>query len=249
MNHLDKIKIFKEMIENSKNIMFFTGAGISTNSGIPDYRGPNGMWKVREPVYFDEFINSDLKKIEYWDYILEGRKFFRDAKPNRAHYAIVEIEKKDKLLGVVTQNIDGLHLKAGISKEKLIELHGNNSKAVCLLCSKLYDIDVVLEDFKNNRLPPKCFCGGYIKPDVVMFGESLDIKKLSDAYRMAEDCDLCISVGSSLVVQPASLIVIRAWEKRKPVVIINIGKTEYDEIATLKIDDDVEKILSLSVFE
>jgi len=249
MEMMDKVKILKEMIEKSNKILFFTGAGISTNSGIADYRGPNGIWKVREPVYFDEFLGSDFKKIEYWDYMLEGRKFFKSAKPNRAHYSIVEIEKRNKLLSVITQNIDGLHLKAGTSKEKLIELHGNNSKAICLSCKNLYDIDDVLKKFQENRVPPKCHCGGYLKPDVVMFGESLDTKKLSDAFRIAEDCDLCISIGSSLFVQPASLVVLRAWEKRKPLVIVNIGDTEYDEIATLKINYDCEKVLAISILE
>jgi len=238
------LKDLKDLVNKSNKILFFTGAGISTNSGIPDYRGPKGIWKIREPVYFNEFIENDEKKTEYWNYMLEGRSFFNNAKPNKAHYAIVEFEKLNKLIGVVTQNIDNLHIKAGTSKEKLIELHGNNSTAICLNCNRLFDTNLILKEFEKTKLPPKCSCEGYLKPNVVMFGETLDSYKLSQAFKLAEECDLCIAIGSTLSVQPASLVCYRAWEKGKPYAIINHGKTEHDNLSTLKIEDDIEMVLS-----
>ncbi len=241
----EKILKLRTLINNSKKILFFTGAGISTNSGIPDYRGPNGVWKIKEPVYYDEFLESDEKKIEYWSFKLEAYNYFKNAKPNRAHYAIVELERKGKVIGVVTQNIDGLHLKSGLEPSKIIELHGTNSKAVCLKCKSKIEIEKALEEFKKSGNPPLCNeCGGYLKPAVVMFGEPLNQNDLNKAFLWAKECDLCVAVGSTLVVQPACYVCYEAYLNGKPFVIINKGETLYDKIATVKIEDDAEKILS-----
>jgi len=241
---MEKYELLKDLISKSNKILFFTGAGISTNSGIPDYRGPKGIWKIREPVYFQEFITSDEKKIEYWQYKLENYNLFKNAKPNKAHKALVEFERKKKLLAIVTQNIDDLHSISGNSSEKIIELHGTNSKAECLKCNKIIPIDLPIEFFRKTGKPPKCECGGYLKPAVVMFGQSLPQRELSLAFEMARNCDLCISIGSTLQVQPAALVPYEAYKLSKPYVIINKGETAHDKIATIKIEDDVEKILS-----
>lgn len=231
-----------DLIKNSNKILVFTGAGISTPSGIPDYRGPKGIWKIREPVYFDEFLNSDKKKIEYWDYKLETHGYFKNAQPNEAHSLIKKLNEKNKLLAVITQNIDRLHHKSGVESDRIIELHGNNLESVCLKCGKVDNIDKAIEYFKINRKPPLCECGGYLKPNVVMFGEPLDNVLLSKSYKLAEECDLVIAMGSSLKVYPAANIPLIAKENGAKYVIINMGETEQDNYCDLKIDHDVAEI-------
>lgn len=240
----DKIKQTAKLIKKSKKILFFTGAGISTGSGIPDYRGPKGIWKIREPVYYHEFLSSDEKKIEYWEYKADSYYYFKNAKPNEGHLAIVEFEKKGILEGVVTQNIDGLHIKAGNSPKKVVELHGTNSKAVCLNCNNEMDIEKPINEFKQTKRPPRCSCGGYLKPDVVMFDQPLNPVVLQKAFSMAHSCDLCISVGSTLLVQPAASIPYEAYLRKIPYIIINLGKTQHDNIATIKIEADSSQILN-----
>lgn len=241
------IKRLKNLIEKSNKILVFTGAGISTSSGIPDYRGPHGVWKTRQPVLYQEFISSEEKRLEYWEYKLEGYETFKNAKPNKAHLSLVELEKQGKLLALVTQNIDGLHQAAGHNIDKIIELHGTNSKAECLNCAKIIEIDGLMEEFRKTRKPPKCKCGGYFKPAVVMFGQSIPQDKLYKAFNMAAGCDLVISIGSTLQVEPAASIPLAAYQRGVTYVIINLGETAHDSIANLKIESDAVTILPLVV--
>lgn len=239
----EKIKKLKDLIEKSNKILVFTGAGISTGSGIPDYRGPHGVWKTREPVFYQDFIASEEKKIEYWEYKLQGYETFKTAKPNEAHLSLVELEKREKLLVLVTQNIDGLHWAAGHNIDKIIELHGTNSKAECLSCAKIIKIDAPMEEFRKTRKPPKCECGGYYKPAVIMFGQSMPQDKLYKAFNMAAECDLVISIGSTLQVEPAASVPLSAYQRGIPYIIINMGETAHDGIANLKIESDATTIL------
>jgi NAD-dependent deacetylase len=238
------IEQLSALLRRSSNILCFTGAGISTPSRIPDYRGPNGVWKTRQPVYYDAFIASEAARIEYWSYKLEGYATFRDALPNAAHEALVELEREGKLLLVVTQNIDGLHRRAGTSKERLIELHGTNSEAICLGCERRVEMSSCLAAFERDRRPPRCdSCGGLMKPAVVMFGETLDAEALRVSFAAARKADLVLALGSSLSVTPAADVPLAAARHGAPYVIVNQGATPHDGVARLKIDGDVAEVL------
>ncbi|MFC1521533.1 NAD-dependent deacetylase [Elusimicrobiota bacterium] len=186
------------LIKTSNRILIFTGAGISTGSGIPDFRGPQGIWKRRNSVYYQQFLESEESRIEHWDYKLEGYEGFRDAKPNAAHMAIVKLEKMGKLKALVTQNIDGLHETAGNSKDKIIELHGTNKWIECIDCKKRLEPGPVFREYKNARKPPKCSCGGFLKSATIMFGQAMPQDKLHSAFEAANSADLVMSIGSTL---------------------------------------------------
>src|SRR5438128_4949402 len=159
-----------EYLRASTNAVIFTGAGISTASGIPDFRGPHGVWKRRQPVYFQDFMISEAARIEHWDYKLEGRDAFRDAQPNSIHHAIVRLDKAGKLRSVVTQNIDGLHSLAGTSAERLVELHGTNALVECQSCHGRTEPEPHFEFFRTHRKPPLCEkCGGFLKLATISF--------------------------------------------------------------------------------
>src|SRR3954465_6648442 len=165
----------------STRALIFTGAGISTGSGIPDFRGPQGVWTRRKPVYFQDFLSSEAARIEHWDYKLEGWDGFRNAQPNAVHNAIVALEKAGKGLMVVTQNIDGLHALAGTSLERLIELHGTNLLVECVSCRARSDPAPHFEFFRAHRESPICECGGFVKPATISFGQSLEPHTLERA--------------------------------------------------------------------
>lgn len=244
----DPIAELAELIERAERILVFTGAGISTGSGIPDFRGPTGVWTKRSPVYFQEFVSSDQARCDYWEYKLDGWHHFRDAKPNAAHLAIVELERLGKLELLVTQNIDGLHEAAGSSKEKLVALHGTNSESECLDCARREPAARCLEEFERTRRPPLCpDCRGLMKPAVVMFGQALDLDQLDRARRAAERADLALALGSSLVVTPAADIPLHAARSGARYVIVNRGETPHDGVATLRIDDDVARVLPAAI--
>lgn len=233
-----------ELLARSQKILVFTGAGISTGSGIPDFRGPTGVWQKRTPVYYQEFIADEDARREYWEYKLEGYHLFRDARPNAAHLALVELERRGKLACLVTQNIDGLHQAAGTSREKLIELHGTNSEVECVECKRRESPERCMRDFEETREPPTCTsCGALMKPAVVMFGQALDMTLLGAALRAAERADLILALGSSLVVTPAADVPLAGARNGVPYVIVNRGDTPHDRLATLRIDDDVTSVL------
>lgn len=230
------------LLSAAERILVFTGAGISTGSGIADYRGPQGQWKTREPVYYQDFMRRNEARAEYWDQKLETWPGIRDALPNSAHLAIVELEEADKVLLVVTQNIDGLHEKAGTSRSRLVEVHGTNLKVECMSCHEMSEPDAHFEAFERTREPPVCErCGGWLKPATISFGQSLNEHDLGRAYAASRETDLVLALGSSLTVQPAASIPLLAVERGTPYVIINRGVTEHDGIAglTLRIDGDV----------
>jgi NAD-dependent deacetylase len=244
----ESIQELTRLLSAAKRVLVFTGAGISTGSGIPDFRGPTGVWTKRSPVYYQEFVASDAARREYWEYKLEGWHAFRDARPNPAHTALVAIERLGKLELLVTQNIDGLHQAAGSSKHKLVELHGTNSENECIRCQRREPAERCLSEFERTREPPRCSeCQGLMKPAVVMFGQALDPKNLELARDAAEACDLALALGSSLVVTPAADIPLFAARRGVPYVIINRGETPHDELCSLRIDDDVAGVLAPAV--
>ena len=229
------------LLRPRSRILVFTGAGISTGSGIPDFRGPGGVWTRRQPVYYSDFMSSEAARIEHWDYKLEAWKSFRDAQPNDVHKAIAALEASNKLAMVVTQNIDGLHQKAGTSRDKLVELHGTNSEVECQSCGVRSHPDTHYESFARTRQPPVCQCGGYLKPATISFGQALRQHDIERAEAAAAGADLVIALGSTLSVYPAAAIPLIAVRAGAPYVIINRGQTDHDAYAevTLRIEADV----------
>jgi len=238
-----------DYLRASKKTLIFTGAGISTGSGIPDFRGPQGVWTRRQPVYFHDFMTSEEARIEHWDYKLEGRDAFRDAQPNAIHHAIVHLEQAERLHSVITQNIDGLHSLAGTSAERLIELHGTNALVECQTCHWRGDPEPHFESFRLNRRPPVCQCGGFLKPATISFGQSLDPKELERADQAAIGADLVISLGSTLSVYPAASFPLIAAQRGAPYIIINRGATDHDRepSVTLRLEGEVGKIFPSAV--
>lgn len=237
-------------LERSQRILVFTGAGISTGSGIPDYRGPSGIWKTRRPVYYQDFMTSEAARIEYWDYKLESWEQFRDAQPNEVHRAIVRLEEAGKVELVVTQNVDGLHSLAGTSAAKLVELHGSNRLVECQRCRELSDPEPHFATFKRTRRPPTCEkCGGYLKPATISFGQNLRERDLQRSVEAARTCDLVIALGSSLSVYPAASITLLAAQHGAPYVVINRGITEHDDnpLVRLRLEGDVAEIFPPAV--
>jgi NAD-dependent deacetylase len=236
-------------LREASRILVFTGAGISTGSGIPDFRGPQGVWKRRQPVYYQDFMTSEPARIEHWEYKVEGWPAFREAKPNAAHESLTHLERAGKLLAVVTQNIDGLHAKAGISPQRLVELHGTNSLIECQTCGQRSDPESHFEFFSTTRRPPVCACGGFLKPATISFGQKLRSEELERAERAARETDLVLALGSTLSVYPAAEIPLLAARRRVPYVIINRGATDHDALAevSLRLDDDVVAILPSAI--
>jgi NAD-dependent deacetylase len=238
-----------ELLRRSKKMLVFTGAGISTGSGIPDFRGPDGVWKRRQPVYYHDFMRSEAARVEHWDFKLEGWLGFRDARPNATHEAIASLEQAGKVLAVVTQNIDALHARAGTTAERLIELHGTNSFIECQTCGKRSDPEAHFESFRKTRRPPVCECGGFLKPATISFGQNLRNEDLERAEAVAKAADLVVALGSTLSVYPAANIPLLAASRGAPYVIINRGPTEHDDLpeVTLRLEGVVGEIFPPAV--
>jgi NAD-dependent protein deacetylase/lipoamidase len=238
-----------ELLRGAERVLVFTGAGISTGSGIRDFRGPQGVWKERQPVYFDSFMSSEAARVEYWDQKLEAWPSFRDAEPNACHEAIASLERAGKIEMVVTQNIDGLHGRAGTSPEKLVEIHGTNGAVECMTCHELSEPDGHFERFAETRKPPRCSCGGYLKPATISFGQGLRVDDLRRASGAAEAADLVVALGSTLSVYPAASFPLAAAERGAPYVVINRGPTDHDPLplVTLRLEGDVVELFPPAV--
>jgi NAD-dependent deacetylase len=234
-------------LQSASRIMIFTGAGVSTASGIPDFRGPGGVWTKRAPVYYDDFMSSESARIEHWDYKLEAWPAFKAARPNEVHQAIVALEEAGKILAVVTQNIDGLHSLAGT--RSLIELHGTNAMVECQTCLWRGDPEPHYEFFRVHRKPPLCHCGGFLKPATISFGQNLNPADLEQATEVARDCDLVVALGSTLSVYPAASFPLLAAQRGVPYIIINRGPTDHDHdpSVSLRLDGSLLEIFPLSV--
>ena len=236
-------------LKAARRIMVFTGAGVSTASGIPDFRGPNGVWTRRQPVYYDDFLASEAARIDYWDYKLETWEIYSHALPNAVHHALVALEGAGKIVAVVTQNVDGLHRRAGTSQNVLVELHGTDRLVKCLRCETTSEPGPHFEAFKVTRCPPRCSCGGPLKPATISFGQSLcaaDVERAADA---AADADLVLALGSTLSVFPAASFPLIAADRGVPYIIINDGATSHDGHAcvTLRLHGDVTAIVPPAV--
>jgi NAD-dependent deacetylase len=244
----DALETVKGLVARARKILCFTGAGVSTHSNIPDYRGPTGIYRDRAPTYFSEFVSSEDTRVDYWTFKYEGYSMFRDARPNATHRALVELERLGRLEAVVTQNIDGLHRAAGTSADRLIELHGTNAEGKCIACGQREPIAACFERFVVAREPPRCLaCDELVQPAVVMFGQALDPRTLRLANAAAERADLVLALGSSLTVTPAANVPLVAVRRRVPYVVVNRGATPHDELATLKLDWDVDDVVPPAV--
>lgn len=231
-----------DLIVNADRLVAFTGAGISAESGIPTYRGQGGLWNEFDP---DKFANIDYFYREpsyYWRFFQQVRyPVLSQAEPNPAHYALVSLEQQGKLVALITQNIDGLHQAAG--SQKVLELHGNTRRILCLRCQKQYTMEEVYNQL-SRQLPPVCeSCGGQLKPDVVFFGESLPADVLDEAVDVSSRCDLFLVVGSSLVVQPAASLPVMAKRNGARLVIVNRDPTPLDGMADLVIQENASTVL------
>ena len=238
-----------EYLRASRRILVFTGAGISTGSGIADFRGPQGVWTRRQPVYYEDFMTSEAARIEHWDYKLEAWESFRNAQPNDVHRAIVRLEQAEKLRMVVTQNIDGLHSLAGTSGDRLVELHGTNSLVECQSCKRRSDPEPHFDFFRAQRTPPLCACGGFLKPATISFGQSLEAHELGRAHQGAMEADLVVALGSTLSVYPAASFPLLAAQRGIPYVIVNRGATEHDggPCVSLRLEGEVSAIFPTAV--
>ena len=230
---------FREILETSRRIVFFTGAGISTESGIPDFRSPGGVWDRFRPIDFGEFMASDEARRETWRRKFETDKTLRAAKPNAGHAGIARLVREGKASCVITQNIDGLHQASGVPDERVIELHGNSTYARCLACEKRYELDPVRERFEEDGEAPVCECGGYIKAATISFGQAMPEAAMARAQDETNACDLFVSIGSSLVVYPAAAFPAMAKRGGARLVILNRDPTDFDEIADLVLHREI----------
>jgi NAD-dependent deacetylase len=234
-----------DMIVKAENIVVFTGAGVSTESGIPDFRSPGGFWTKFDPDDFtiDRYLNSPDTRRKQWRFLLSG-DLFHDARPNASHAAIAELERLGRLDCIITQNIDNLHQKAGNDPAKVFELHGNMQWIRCIDCGKRRPLlDILKEKRQSEEIPACGNCGGLLKPDVIFFGEALPGQTLFEATRRASQCDLMIVVGSSLVVYPAAYMPLYAKQAGARLAIVNLSKTPADGMADIVIHASAGEVM------
>ena len=239
----DRISQAVELLKGAHKVTAFTGAGISTESGISDFRSKGGVWDRYRIVTYQEFIASHDARLEYWKMKKELFNEIKGAGPNEAHRALAELEKMGKLKCLITQNIDGLHQDAGSSS--VIELHGTNRKAVCLSCEKLWPIEDIQERLEAGEVAPECDeCGGFIKPATVSFGQSMPEQEMMKAYECAVRCDLLIMIGSSLQVEPAASIPREAHRTGARLIYINRTETPTDNLAEVIFRENAGNVMS-----
>jgi len=236
------------VLGRAAQILVFTGAGISTESGIPDFRGPEGLWTMIDPDDFEigrYLMNRELRK-RGWQMHLNGELWGArsSVKPNAAHRAIVDLWRAGRMSGCVTQNVDGLHQQAGLPDEAVAELHGNVRRTHCLECGTTWPIQEVLAWVEAGNDDPHCpVCGGLIKTTTVMFGEFLPAEDMRRAGRFAAKADAVLAVGSTLSVYPAAEIPLSLVRRRRPMVIVNRGQTDLDDAASVLIDGKAGEVL------
>jgi NAD-dependent deacetylase len=234
------ISRLRALIEGADRILPFTGAGISTECGIPDFRSPGGLWTKNQPIPFDAFMTSAEMRDEAWRRRFVMEESFAKAKPGRGHRALASLYRAGKAPALVTQNIDNLHQISGVAADDVVELHGNTTYAVCLDCAQRYELSWVRQKFDAaGSHAPDCRCGGYIKTATVSFGQSMPAEPMQRAEELSCNCDLFIAIGSSLVVWPAAGFPLMAKRSGAALVIINREPTEFDDIADLVVRHDI----------
>ena len=242
---MDDIELLRDMIGSAKRIVAFTGAGISTESGIPDFRSPGGIWTKYQPIYFDDFMSSEEMRREAW-----RRKFATDetmtkAEPNAGHRALAKLVEQGRMSAIITQNIDGLHQRSGVPESRIIELHGNTTYASCLDCGQRYELAPIKKAFVAGGKLPICEkCDGIVKTATISFGQAMPEIQMARAQDETQSCDLFIVLGSSLVVYPAAGFPRIAKRRGAKLIILNRDPTDQDEDADLVIHQEIGPTLS-----
>jgi NAD-dependent deacetylase len=227
-----RLEEFASKLRSSRKIVFFTGAGISTESGVPDFRSPGGVWTKFQPVFFQDFLASEAARIRHWQLKKATYELYKKVQPNIGHYSIRDFETRGQLLGLITQNIDGLHSLAGISDEKIIELHGTDRLVTCLQCGKQFEPASVYESLGEDFSAPTCdACGGLLKSANVSFGQQMPAEAMKRAQAWSEQAEVFIVIGSSLQVQPAASFPVIAKRSGALLAIINRDQTPLDDLA------------------
>ena len=245
---MGKVEELQQMIAEARCIVGFTGAGISTESGIPDYRSPGGIWSKFRPIEFGDFLASAEARRETWRRKFASHEVIEKATPNAGHRALARLIEEGKMLAVITQNIDGLHQTSGIADDKVIELHGNATYAACLDCRRRYELDWVREIFAvDERLPLCTGCGGMIKTATISFGQAMPEAEMQRAQEATLAADLFIVLGSSLVVYPAAGFPMLAKRNGARLVIVNREPTEQDDLADLVLNAEIGSTMGRAV--
>jgi NAD-dependent deacetylase len=236
----------REMVEAASVVVPFTGAGISTECGIPDFRSPGGIWTKMRPIEFSDFLANQEMRDESWRRRFAMEEQFGNARPGRGHRALASLYKAGKVPGIITQNIDNLHQASGFAAGDVVELHGNTTYASCLDCAKRYELSWVKQSLtqRGGRSPECTVCDGYIKTATVSFGQSMPEAAMTQAQELTQSCDLFLAIGSSLVVWPAAGFPLAAKRNGARLVIINRDETEFDEIADLVLHHDIGATLA-----
>jgi NAD-dependent deacetylase len=236
----DAIESLAQALASSQRMVAFTGAGISTESGIPDFRSPGGIWSRMQPIEFDHFVNSEEMRREAWRRKIALDSDFRAAAPNRGHRALAALVAAGRMSAIITQNVDGLHQAAGVPDEQVIELHGNTTYAHCLACAERYELEPILAAFARDEQPPVCTrCGGLVKTATISFGQAMPPVAMARADEATRACDLFLVLGSSLVVYPAAGFPQLARRHGARLIIVNREPTEQDDGADLVIHADI----------
>ncbi|CAB1062563.1 NAD-dependent protein deacetylase of SIR2 family [Olavius sp. associated proteobacterium Delta 1] len=239
----EKIAQIAARIKEGGNNIVFTGAGISTESGIPDYRSQGGIWDKFRPVYFDEFMSSKAARAKYWRRWVELYQGIVDAQPNPAHLALTKLHENGLLRAVVTQNVDGLHQESGLPDEKIIELHGNTRRIRCMSCRQIIPTENVHQRITAGDPAPQCECGGYLKPDTISFGQSMPVAEVEKAAALSQESDFFMIVGSTVIVQPAANMPFYAKNNGAFLAIINLSETPCDEMCDALIREKAGMVL------
>ena len=245
----DDLEALRQLLAAARRVVFFTGAGISTESGIPDYRSPGtGLWTKMKPIQFQDFVASESIRQAFWRRRFSGERTIENAKPNKGHEAIAKLIREGKATAVITQNVDNLHQNSGIDPSRIVELHGNASYAKCLDCQTRYELTELEQQFRTSgRVAPCSACGGIIKSATISFGQSMPVREMQRAQEQTLRCDLFIVVGSSLVVYPAAGFPELAKEVGAKLAIINREATPLDSIADLIVRREIGATLSFAV--
>ncbi len=239
-----QLQVAAELMQQAQRIVALTGAGISTESGIPDFRSPGSIWQEIPPVSYQDFISKPEARQQYWQTRHNLSAQVAAARPNAAHLALVELERKQRLQGIITQNFDGLHHDAGNNAEHIVEMHGTSRAAACTLCGKRSSIKELQQRIDNGEIDPLCpDCGGFLKSATILFGQRVPVEDLTRARELALSCDLFLVVGSALKVTPAATLPRLALRNDVPLLIINLQPTPLDDYAEIVINEKAGVVL------
>ena len=243
----DTLEHFARLLDEARSAVVFTGAGISTESGIPDFRSPGGLWTRMKPIQFQDFVASEEVRQESWRRRFEGERTLEEAEPNRGHHAVAELVRRGTASAVITQNIDNLHQVSGVPDERVIELHGNAHYATCLACGVRYELEALERQFREQGAVAPCeACGGIVKTATISFGQAMPQEAMARAEAATLAADLFVVLGSSLTVYPAAAFPEYAARAGVPLVIVNRDPTGLDDLATIVLHEEIGETLAFA---